>query len=743
MGRWTRSAVACAAASLLAACLVPIAGVAPPASASSLAASVSAGGRDTCASSTSGALKCWGDNNLGQLGANSGVTQSPTPVAVVGSSSGVAAVSVGGYHTCLVTASGGAKCWGNDYYGELGDGRGGSGNYASYPIDVIGLASGVLAISAGEDHTCALTSAGGVKCWGFNGDGQLGNGTTQDHDIPVGVVGLARGVVAISAGGHHTCALTTAGGVKCWGSNNAGQLGDGSTTSSSVPVNVSGLSSDVAAISAGLYQHTCALTTSGGVKCWGNNAYGQVGDGTTTTRLTPVFAVGMTSGIDAVDAGGYHTCAVTSGGAATCWGANSAGQIGDGSRLSRHSPVGVSGLASGVTAISAGMWHTCAVLSDGSLRCWGWNGSGQIGDGTTTDRSTPVPVSLDRFPPGPPTNVVVHAADGALVLTYDAPNETGTTPIARYDGECYSTDGLYDAFGFSTSTVMDIAGAQDGESYYCFVHATNTEGLPGDSTRSSNTATPKPTASLGGATFYEGDVGSRTYQIPVTLSRPTTQTVTLSYTVYKAAGDTATAGTDFIAATGTLALSPTISSDASNITPTVTYVPVTMKGDTTVEPNETFSVSITSASNAAIAHNPYRPTIYNDDAQSGIKVYATNAAIVEGSQAATFHGVNTLKIHVSLSRPVPSGRTVTVKYTVTGVTATSCSTFVTGCDFLKPSNAVTLTFTAGQNDKTLNFGVVPETTYESDETFKVTLSSAVGATIRAAFAGVGTIVNDD
>lgn len=249
-------------------------------------------------------------------------------------------------------------------------------------------------VDVGSGGACALLTAGGIKCWGWNGYGQLGDTTTTNRSTPVLVSSVPSGVVAVSVGGDaHSCALDSSGGVWCWGANWNGQLGDGTTTTRTSPVQVSGLSSGVKQIAMGA-EHTCALTTDGGVKCWGKNAEGELGDTTTTGRTTPVSVSGLSSGVASIGAGKYHTCVVLDSGEVKCWGGNWSGQLGDGTTTDRTAPTSVSGLSSGITSVEGGNTHTCVVTTTNSVKCWGENNSGQLGDGTTTNRLTPVDITV-------------------------------------------------------------------------------------------------------------------------------------------------------------------------------------------------------------------------------------------------------------------------------------------------------------------------------------------------------------
>ena len=360
------------------------------------AVAISAGGMHSCALTPAGGVECWGDNEYGQLGDGT-TTDSTTPVKVTGLSSGVVAIDNGFYFSCALTGAGGVKCWGNNEYGQLGDG---TLTNRTTPVNVTGLNSGVAEVLATSALACVRTTTGGVKCWGVNAYGTLGDGTTTNRPSPVNVIGLSSGVTAISggAGGAHVCALTTSGGAKCWGYNGSGQLGDGTLTDRFTPVNVTGLSAGVTSLAPGGF-HTCAIASGGAVKCWGSGQPGSLGNGLYADSSTPVDVVGL-NGVTSLTSGDYHSCAITAAGAVMCWGANhNLGALGNGSGQNSAVPVLADymfapvHLTSGVVSVSGGFAHALALTGTGEVKSWGRNYEGQLGNGTTSPMYWPGPVT--------------------------------------------------------------------------------------------------------------------------------------------------------------------------------------------------------------------------------------------------------------------------------------------------------------------------------------------------------------
>ncbi len=355
-----------------------------------LASAIATSAYHTCVIVDSG-VKCWGYDAWGLLGDDAkpgSFANIYLPVDVKGLSN-VVALAAGVDHTCALTSAGGVACWGNNLYGYLGDG---SLTEAHVPVDVVGLTSGATAVSAAETWTCAVAAGGAVQGWGYNGSAKL----LVDDDsglskVPVDRAGLSTSAVAVAAGRHHGCALLSTGGITCWGNNANGQLGDGSWTPSPVPVAVTGLSSGVVAVSAG-DSHTCALTAAGAVKCWGKNAKGQLGNNTTVDSPVPVDVVGLSAGAASISAGKAQTCVVTSGGGVRCWGENGSGKLGNNTFGDSFVPVDVVGLASSAVAVSTSVQHTCALLSSGKVMCWGDNYHYQLGTNATANSSVPVDV---------------------------------------------------------------------------------------------------------------------------------------------------------------------------------------------------------------------------------------------------------------------------------------------------------------------------------------------------------------
>ena len=352
----------------------------------------------TCAVLDDGTVRCWGDNTFGQVGDGTNATPKLAAVKVSGLAN-IISVSAGYSHTCAVHAFGAVFCWGANTFGELGDGT--SNNNKFTPVQAKGIDS-VTAVAAGGGFTCALRSNGTVWCWGGGTAGQLGNGTSgvgTQSLTPVQVKTSAP-AIAITAGQNHACALlldSTAGAiVQCWGNNAQGQLGDGTFRLQPTPVTVGGLS-NVVDIAAG-ERHTCALLALGNVQCWGYNGEGQIGNGASGGDVGAPAPVVVNARFDpmefnavAVSAGGNHSCAILVDGSLRCWGDDTFGQLGD-TKMNNVRPIAdtpVFGLNDALEIVT-GNKHTCAVETvNFTGRCWGDNSAGQLGNGLTNPASVP------------------------------------------------------------------------------------------------------------------------------------------------------------------------------------------------------------------------------------------------------------------------------------------------------------------------------------------------------------------
>ena len=376
--------------------------------------SLTAGAHSTCGVTASGVAHCWGDNFFGQLGfgevgIGAGTRPSWTPAAVgplpVAGGLTFASVSGGRWHTCGLTSAGAVYCWGMATAGRLG--RVGvpdadscdiaqqrdtaHARCVAAPVVVPGVPP-FQTLSVGGVHTCALTATGHAYCWGADHYGEVGDGGgVSAHGLPPTPVAGEHTFTSLSAGGWHTCGLTPTGHAYCWGYNNWGQLGDGSSVNRDMPVAVAGGVRFVS-ISAGV-THTCGVTPTGDAYCWGDNYYGQLGDGSSSSTNIPAAVSG--GPFASLSAGEFHTCGLSPGGVAYCWGGNWEGALGDGSGSGRNTPVAVAG-GLAFSELTLGRAHTCGLTTVRVAYCWGWNLVGQLGDGSATDR--PVPVKVEAQP---------------------------------------------------------------------------------------------------------------------------------------------------------------------------------------------------------------------------------------------------------------------------------------------------------------------------------------------------------
>ncbi len=347
------------------------------------AVSVTAGAAQTCATLKDDTVSCWGANDEGDLGDGTWIPRAhPAPVAAL---TGVQRVAAGFSHACALTQTGTVACWGANNSGQLGDG---TPYTRGYPASVPGL-TGIAQLDAGGNTTCAL-AGGAVSCWGQGGSGQLGNGAKDDESSPVGVKMLMPGVLAVAVGAGHACAINADHTVSCWGAGGGGQLGDGNFTSTTVPVAVTGLGGVDQIVAAEGF--TCAHTNPDGVWCWGSGFNGEIGIDGINQFGTPKHVTAL-SGIMKIDSGGSHSCAIKANGTLACWGASYSGEVGDGGYNIRATPVTVA-MPNNATVVdvSAGEQHTCAVLGDGSVACWGDGRFGQLGDGILADQTPVAPM---------------------------------------------------------------------------------------------------------------------------------------------------------------------------------------------------------------------------------------------------------------------------------------------------------------------------------------------------------------
>ncbi|MBS1983199.1 MAG: hypothetical protein JST16_03425 [Bdellovibrionales bacterium] len=332
----------------------------------------------------------------------SGFDLSGTPVcAALPTNLSYTRVSAGYGYECGLVSDTTVQCWGVGSSGQLGWGSATASNIPVWVRDADGSKlSSVVDIAAGYQTACALKADGSVWCWGYNSYGNTGNGNTTTPQLaPVQVINVSS-AVQISSGYYSTCARISNGTLKCWGYNGNYQLGDGTTNAASTPVQVMGITSAVQ-VSNGSYA-TCAVLADGTIRCWGYNGYGELGDGTVTQRpsLTSVIntnGIGLLSGVTMVATSrcnnSYNgtSCAIKSNGQAFCWGGNAYSSLGNGNTTQSYTPVAVLGVTSAVK-IANGGFHNCAILNDGTAKCWGYGGAGNLGDNATANRSTPVQV---------------------------------------------------------------------------------------------------------------------------------------------------------------------------------------------------------------------------------------------------------------------------------------------------------------------------------------------------------------
>jgi len=556
----------------------------PAAAATAVATPMSAGNAFSCGVIDGGA-QCWGSGAIGD-----GTFHRPTRGPVPGLGSGVVSVAGGFLSACALTTAGAVKCWGDNRSGQLGDG---TTIDRSTPVDVVGLGSGVAQIDTDGYHSCALTTAGAVKCWGWS-----------QNLTPADVPTLGSGMASIAVGFNSACAVSTAGAVYCWGGNHYGQLGDGTMTDHVDPILVPKLASGVKSISVS-QSYGCAVTTAGGVKCWGTNQSGELGPAPTVVPSPPV-TVPVTD-ITAVATGSDATCALTTAGRIKCWGRG--GLLGDGSTANRSTPGFVTGIV-GATGVAVGTNHACAMTTT-EARCWGFGGDGELGNDAYDQDLTPVPVVYvpARIVPlggevaetdAPATSTVDITVSLSVPSTSPVTVDWATfagpatlfeaTPGVDYvPASGHLTFAPGQRFASASVTVLGDDLAEVSESLH--ISLTNPVGAPlGNQSGTYGIIRddePSPTVLPGGAVLTEGNAGTSVLHVPVTLSGPSSQAITVDWKTLFVAGVTipqATPGADYVAAAGAVTFAPGQTS---------TVVDIAVVGDVVAEPDEVLIVSFT------------------------------------------------------------------------------------------------------------------------------------------------------
>ena len=437
---------------------------------------VQAGYGYTCALTGTGSLWCWGRNDEGQLGVGS-ISEPILSPAGVADAGGVTVAAAGGSHTCVLRQDGTVWCFGANKWGELGNGLGGIKNYKAEPVQVP-LVSDVAGIAAASNHTCAWQSGGPAWCWGGlnttpyypqSSNDKLGCGDCYGgQTVPMEVVGLTS-VASVAVGESHSCAVADDSSAWCWGNASFGKLGTGSDENEFSPAQVVGLGGSLAAVAAAT-RHTCALKEEGTVWCWGNNGFGELGQGDFAPYPAPVQVVGLEDAV-ALSARHTHTCGLKADGTAWCWGSNCYGQMGngeDGCNVAPN-PIQFADFA-GVTAVAAGSSFTCVSKADGTAWCSGVNDGGQLGDGTNENSTTPVPVvGLAGV------STVAAGSDQVCALMTDGSVScwgTGYYPGYAVGPSCWPLEDQ--SMPMLVDDLVDITSLSAGSRYTCAVKADGT-----------------------------------------------------------------------------------------------------------------------------------------------------------------------------------------------------------------------------------------------------------------------------